>query len=382
MTKFQRHAMMPEAAHDDHARMGFTSALIKHLDAGVRPMLRPVYEQAVAPRLRASLGRDPTRHDIARAMTSVDGNRYWSTLRTDAQEMMYRSAEPMVDRQLPALITRAKKLSGRGLGSLQLDPILQVPRYLRAVDTHRLPGGYHSEVADDDVRAGAVFEESITMYSMGNLGTNNDDPGQSIARWLKSRYPTLRPRRILDMGCTIGHYTLPYVQVFPEAEVYAIDVAAPCLRFAHARANALGFAVHFSQQDAEATTFADGSFDLVTSRILLHEMSRRSVPGMLRECHRLLRAGGLMLHVDAPLFDELDAYQASLRHWDAIANNEPFMATVYDLPLERLYADAGFPRSKMFRAWIESDLRRRTNYDPRASRSGGRFFAVGAFKAD
>jgi hypothetical protein len=110
-------------------------------------------------------------------------------------------------------------------------------------------------------------------------------------------------------------------------------------------------------------------------------MSRRSIPNMLAECRRLLRPGGLMLHVDAPLFDELDPYQASLRHWDATANNEPFMATVYDLPLESLYAAAGFPRDRMFRVWIESDLQRRTRYDPNASRSGGRFFATGAFKA-
>ena len=182
------------------------------------------------------------------------------------------------------------------------------------------------------------------------------------------------------MGCTIGHNLLPFKDVFPDAEVHGIDVAAPCLRYGHARANALGVEVHFSQQDAENTSFPDGYFDIVMSRIMLHEMSGKAVPAMLKECHRILKPGGLMFHSDAPMFDEMDAYQASLRHWDTLYNNEPFMATVYELPLEKMYADAGFANASCFRTYVDSELRRKTNYDAAANRAGGKFFVVGARK--
>ena len=33
------------------------------------------------------------------------------------------------------------------------------------------------------------------------------------------------------------------------------------LRYGHARAEAMGATIHFSQQNAECTDFADGSFD-------------------------------------------------------------------------------------------------------------------------
>ena len=56
------------------------------------------------------------------------------------------------------------------------------------------------------------------------------------------------------------------------------DVAAPMLRYVHARAEALGKRVHFSQQYAEATDLPDGFFDLILSQIVIHEISRRALP--------------------------------------------------------------------------------------------------------
>ena len=54
----------------------------------------------------------------------------------------------------------------------------------------------------------------------------------------------------------------------------------------------MGAAIHFSQQNAEKTDFADGSFDLIVSHIFLHETSRTAVDNILAECRRLLKPGG------------------------------------------------------------------------------------------
>nr|WP_287287651.1 class I SAM-dependent methyltransferase [Okeania sp. SIO2B9] len=61
------------------------------------------------------------------------------------------------------------------------------------------------------------------------------------------------------MGCTVGANTLPYVDAYPNAEVYGIDLAPAILRYSHARAESLGKRVHFSQQNAEKTNFPDES---------------------------------------------------------------------------------------------------------------------------
>jgi SAM-dependent methyltransferase len=375
MAAIRHHAVMPRARHDEAAREAFCQVLAVKLEAHLRPALRPLYEERVKPQLGAAA----TPQAIAKAMRRFDRTRFWYRLRTDNQDRMYAVSGEMIERQLAELASTARQVSGR-LGSLTLDPDFVMPAYLAELDIHRKPGGYHTEFVADDVAAGAQYDRTIAVHNMGSQGPDNDDPGRSLAAEIKRRFPQLKPRRILDLGCTIGNNTLPYALAFPDAEVHGIDCSAPCLRYAHARANALGVAVHFHQMNAEATAFPDGWFDLVVSRILLHETSRAALPRIFKECHRLLAPGGVMLHCDAPQFDEMDAYQASLRDWDATCNNEPFMMTVYALPLERLYAEAGFDAAHTFRGRAPSLFFAAHRPDPNATRSGGSYFFTGAAK--
>ncbi len=377
MSSIHHHGVMPTATHDEAARENFCRNLSIHLETALRPKLRGIFERDIKPALTERLGRDPDFREIAKSMRQVAQNRFWYRLRTDNQDRMYATARDMIDRQRELLAAETRKLSGR-LGSLTLDPSFQMPKYLTELDIHRKPGGYHTEAINDDVGSGAEYDRTIAVHNMGSQGPLNDDPAHSIAAWLKTTFPDFAPKRILDMGCTIGNNTLPFALAFPDAEVHGIDCAAPCLRYAHARANALGIVAHFHQMNAESTSFPDGHFDLIVSRILFHETSRSALSNIIRECRRLTSSGGVMLHSDAPQFDEFDAYQASLRDWDATANNEPFMLTVYSLPLEKMYADAGFPREATFRGYAPSLTFMARNPDPNATRSGGKYFFTGA----
>ncbi len=379
MPVIHEHAVMPRPNHDELAQENFTRALSIKLETQLRPKLRAIFERDVRPAFVAAHQREPTAREIAKDMRKVATNQFWYRLRTDNQDRMYAVSGAMIERQIDDLTAKAEKSSGQG--SLSLNPALRIPSYLSELDIHRKPGGYHTEYTQHDVAAGAQYDRTISVHNMGSQGPHNDDPGVTLAAWIKQRFPDLKPKRILDLGCTIGNNTLPYAQAFPNAEVHGIDCAAPCLRYAHARANALGVTAHFHQMNAEATTFENASFDIVVSRILLHETSRAALPNIFRECHRLLKPGGVMLHCDAPQFDEMDAYQASLRDWDATCNNEPFMLTAYALPLEDMYAEAGFQKSNTFRAYAPSLFFQQNNTDPNATRSGGRYFFTGAVKA-
>ena len=90
------------------------------------------------------------------------------------------------------------------------------------------------------------------------------DVGLSIANYVHLAYPDLKPQRILDIGCTAGANTIPYKQVFPDAEVHGIDVGAPMLRFGHAMAEAEGLQMHYHQRNAETPGFPDNHFDIIT----------------------------------------------------------------------------------------------------------------------
>ncbi len=221
-----------------------------------------------------------------------------------------------------------------------MDPSLITPRYHTACDIHLQPGGYHSEFAADDVAAGAIYDRALHIYSNGATGAENQALGNLLLACYREHFAGRSPGRMLDIGCTIGNSSVPWAQAFPRCEVHGIDVAAPQLRYGHARAEALGVPVHFSQQNAEATDFAAASFDLIVSHLVLHETSRSALPAILRECHRLLRPGGVMLHLEIPRGDT--PLEKFFYNWETWNNNETFSAYMTDLDLAQVAIDCGF----------------------------------------
>ncbi|MEQ8248206.1 MAG: class I SAM-dependent methyltransferase [Alphaproteobacteria bacterium] len=372
-----KHAILVDADHDEAARQHFAVGLKSHLSGNVAPGTKSVYENRVKPAFRRAKGRVPTtRHEVRRALSEDSYYQAASALKRTAQELMWDSVGEPVARRWSDLKARAGTVRGRG--SLRLDPALEIPRYHAAVDIHCMPGGYHSELGEDDLFAGALYDRGIYLFSMGLRGTLNDDFGQSLVAWVKENHPGLSPKRILDMGCSVGHGTLPWCDAFPNAEVHAFDIGAPMVRYAHARAQALGKTVHFSQQNAETTDFPDAHFDLIVSQIIIHETSRRALPRILRECHRLLKPGGVMLHMDGVDWRGLDPYDAFVPDWDTYFNNEPFIGPMHDLDLPQLASDVGFARDKVIYTTATSARRDRENRGRRELASGD-FGNVGAF---
>lgn len=378
------HSMLPQPTHDELARQHFIQSLKAYIVGQISPGNKIIYEKVAKPRFEQEHQRPPKeRHEIRAVMQKEPYYQWWSALRRTHQEMMWESVSSSVERQLPQLIERAKDKGGE-LGSLTLDPDFKIPAYQTAVDIHCMPGGYHSEFTEDDVAAGAIYDRGAYIYGMGWLGPLNDDMGQSIVQnYLKQEYPDFLPSKILDMGCSVGHSTLPYVDAYPNAEVYGIDVAAPMLRYGHARAESLGKRVHFSQQNAERTNLPDESFDLIVSHILLHEIPTPAIYKVLQECYRLLSVGGMMLHVEAPLYQHMDTYTAFMYDWETANNNEPYWSAMRELDLVEVATKAGFEANKVFQTFVANGVWKETstsNSQSKSFSSRGTWFVFGACK--
>ncbi|MCB1625209.1 MAG: class I SAM-dependent methyltransferase [Pseudomonadales bacterium] len=342
----ERHAMLPRPNHDEAARQAFVTAFRGHLAANVVPGNKIAYERRAKLKFEAAQGHAPRdEHDVRRAMEADPYYQFWSAMQRRSQELMGEAVIDPTEREWPQLIERSRTSRGgtrqlKRSGSLRLDPSLVVPRYHTAVDIHLQPGGYHTDYADDDVAAGAIYDRALNIYLNGTLGPRNAFMGELLTGYFATQWPDRKPARILDMGCAIGNSTLPWIDAYPAAEVHAIDVAAPVLRYAHARARALGAAVHFSQANAERTAFATGSFDLVVSHIMLHETSRSALDRIFRECHRLLAPGGIMLHLEIPR--GTTALEKFLFNWETYNNNETFGAYMTNVDLAALARNSGF----------------------------------------
>lgn len=345
MPAFNRHAMQPVPSLDEQARQDFVCSLRAHLSGRLMPGVYKVYEHRVEPSFRATYGRNPQDHDeVRKAMTLDPFYQFWSAMQRRSQELLWESVIDPTERQLPDLIETSKSLARSanqsGRGTLRLDPALPLPRYHAAVDIHLQPGGYHTEFTEDDVAAGVVYDKGINLYMGGALGAENNLMGDILLAYLREKHPDFRPKKILDLGCAIGNSSVVWARAFPDAEVYGIDVAAPVLRYARARAEALGVPVHFSQQNAEKTNFDEGAFDLVLSHIVLHETSKSALPRILGECHRVLQKGGLMLHLEIPRGKSI--IEKFMHNWESYNNNETFSRFMTGIDLKAEALKGGF----------------------------------------
>jgi SAM-dependent methyltransferase len=333
--------------HDELARQRFVSAVRKHVLVDKAAEMQASYEGNAKPAFARNKGRAPKDHlEIRQAMLDDMTFKVFSSLRLNAQELSWTSVMDGVERCLPEMIDVAReaaRLNPAG-GSVKTDPNFTPPAYVADVDVHHIPGSFTAEVAKDDVAVGAVahFGTKVFAGALPHRKDNPGDVGQSVAHYLKYKYPDFKPRRILDCGTTGGKNLAPYRDVFPDAECYGIDVAPSALRYGHAQWEFRGKPLHLSQQNAEATSFPDGYFDLVVSCFFFHEVPVASTKKILRENYRLLSKGGRLAHMELPPNCEVDPYYAFFLDWDNYYNYEPDYADYRSQVPKKLCAAAGF----------------------------------------
>jgi SAM-dependent methyltransferase len=350
-----RHGVFPEMSHDEIERLNFLALMNRHVATRVMPYVRSAWEQRGAPAFAAEHGRAPEdRHEVRKALLKEPAFRTWSALRRMTMEQRQQAGRWVTLRQAEELAARAQALTA-GDDRLSLDPGLAIPRYISAIDHHCMPGSYHTELFPGDVSGAANYDHGIFATTGGQLGRFTDGGGHGVVQWMRRHKPDFAPQRILEIGATVGHSLLPIASAYPQAEVIAVDVGAPVLRYALARAKSLGIEnVRVIQADAtDLGMFADGSFDWVQSTMFLHELSGPAMRAIFAESFRLLRPGGVMLHVEQPQYAaDMPLFEQAMRDWDAFYNNEPFWSTMHGLDLDGFVVEAGFVRENLLHGGV------------------------------
>ena len=342
-----RHAILPTQTHDEFARESFASSMRKFFTEEVFPGNRRLYAEHLRPAFEAEHGRPPqTRKEVKDLMNGTFYYRAGTLLGRASQELLWDVVGESVERQLEDL--KAKVPKGATLGTLRVNPNLEMPPYIEAVDIHVMPGNFHTEITEHDVYAGALYDRGVHVFSYGGLGEYNHALGEVFASFFKERFPELQPKRVLDMGCGCGFSTVPFKLAYPDAEVYGIDIGAPMVRYAHARAESLGVAIHFSQQNAAHTDFPDGYFDVVYSALVHHECPMKVIEETLHEGYRLLAPGGVMYHDGIKRKPDTDPFQQFLGSWFTNNNNEPFENAAREVDFEGSCIAAGFRPEDLF----------------------------------
>jgi SAM-dependent methyltransferase len=341
-----RHGVFPHTTHDEIERFNFLAQMNRHLATRVLPAVKTVFDQRVAPQVSAAGGRFETRHDVRKALLKDPYYQTWSALRRMTMEQRQQAGRWIAVRQAEDLAAQVDQAIAGDPGFVS-DPQVKIPRYVSAVDHHCMPGSYHTELFPGDVSAAANYDSGIFATTGGTLGRYSDGGGHAVLRWVERHLPDFKPKTILDIGSTLGHSVLPIAAAYADAEVTAVDVSKPVLRYALARARSLGVRnLRFIQADgADLGRFADESFDWVLTTMFLHELSYASMRAIMRETFRLLKPGGVVLHVEQPQYGpDMPLFEQAMRDWDAFYNNEPFWSTMHEIDLDGFLIQAGFKR--------------------------------------
>jgi SAM-dependent methyltransferase len=362
-------AHTPQTAYspsrEEQARQDYVLALKLFANGLAQRRVRDACAERVLPAAAAALGRAAReRTDIEVPLARTPEFRTWAVLTHWSQTMMWRAIEATVQRCTPraqqrlaqARATQSADQPGRR-GTLELDPHLHVPPPIANCEIHRQPGGFVGSADPLDLTPGLRYFGAQAIYGVGkgNAGSAGDGRAAVLLSQLAERFPGQRPpQRILELGCGVGTASQAIARAFPAAEYHAVDVAAGVLRLGHVLALERGLPIHFYQRDAAHTGFEAASFDLVLSNIMFHETNSARLPQILRECHRVLRPGGVMLHADVatqiarvPLADQV------MNHWQVLWNGEPFWTGFAQADMAREIVAAGFAAETTFADYVQ-----------------------------
>jgi 2-polyprenyl-3-methyl-5-hydroxy-6-metoxy-1,4-benzoquinol methylase len=208
------------------------------------------------------------------------------------------------------------------------------PSYFTKVWFHRTTGGWDASDYNGYVHGELVHKMLVAKAYPGDIFAQR--------KMAAKQAPRRDYKRILDMGASSGHYTMALAEAYPNAEITGIDLSPRMLEHARRVANEHGYAWKLAVRPAEDTGYEAGSFDLVTSFIVFHELPSRIIREILEEAFRLLEPGGDMVMTDVPRYQDMDRLSVWRYDWLAKWGGEPYWRASASMDLIAAAKEIGF----------------------------------------
>ena len=152
-----------------------------------------------------------------------------------------------------------------------------------------------------DLEGGSILNHvDVSMKSANNTVNRivNDLPNQ------------FKPRRILEIGASVGFNSIALAEYYSYAEVFSVEPDKEAVGVAEAMANHLSINYKPIVGVGEKLNFPNGYFDLIVCHTVIEHVN--DVSEMIREMARVLSPGGY-IHLDAPNY--MWPYEPHLAIW-------------------------------------------------------------------
>lgn len=277
-------------------------------------------------------------HDALGVLDGLPQFQLYAWMYRRLQQFKYHVAphglEPALETQRAALEASLSEAARVHSERLRLNPALPLPDYYTAVDFHQQRGGVWRDDLD-----GLVYELARLTTLPAHLDPN------LIYRLVFAALPKDRRfANVLDWGCGHGAGLLTWMEDHPETlDAQGVDLSAPCLRLAHARALEAGRKAVWSQQDIASLDFEDNRFDLAFHLFMWHEIAPAHHERAFREVWRVLKPGGIFIGPEFG-YDPQDPFSGAMMVTHSYANNETYSVPTYLRDFEALARHVGFSR--------------------------------------
>lgn len=205
---------------------------------------------------------------------------------------------------------------------------LFAPGQTRAAD---IPGYYHACPVHQMDPNGHLGGWNHPKMGANQAVVTRDFPfntDEVVAPWMQKNLierGITDPKLILDVGCGVGPNAFHFAQLYPNAEIIGIDLAAAMLRYGKQDAARRGLTnVHFYHGDGgDLSLWEDETFDIVHQGACVHEMPADHGRKTYREMLRVLKTGGVMTVFDRGISRTPGDWK--LREWYVSSTQEPFL---------------------------------------------------------
>ena len=264
-----------------------------------------------------------------RDLKNVEQGHYPRELLFDFPVRRYLREFPRLLRDAPRVMRRMRANDYKDIPAVDKE---RFPPYYRRT-FHWQTDGYFSE------HSAAVYELGVELLFRGTADVMRRQVIPPINELVRASGGADRVK-LLDVGCGTGRTLHQLAITHPTMRLHGADMSPAYIKLARKRLEHVQ-ELTLAVENGEALPWADGTFDVVTSTYMFHELPRNARRNVVREMLRVVRPGGLVVIEDSAQVSESPDLEPVLRGFPA-EFHEPFYADYLADDIGAMLDEVGF----------------------------------------